>query len=390
MNEVPFDDLGSADLVVDAIYRGGSYGNVRDDPLARLLPCGNQGGFRFASRPGGGYRMAILYSSGIEADWPDRLDEQTGTYTYFGDNRTAGTSLSATKRGGNRLLEAAFAAAHSASRDPNAVPPFFAFQGARSGRSVRFVGLAAPGAPGLGENDDLVAVWRSSGGKRFQNYRAQFTILDVGVVPRIWIAQLAADNPLGQGCPKVWREWVTGRAYKPLAAPPTINYRTKEQQEPATAEGKQLIRVIHEHYRDRATDFERCADNIWRMIAPRVTESVVTRPTRDGGRDVIGKYTLGPASDPILIDFALEAKCYQPGHSVGVREVSRLISRLRHRQFGVLVTTSHINQQAYQEIRQDGHPIAIVAGGDIVEALRAQSITTVSRLKDWLNAVDVQ
>ncbi|MCP1762460.1 O-acetyl-ADP-ribose deacetylase (regulator of RNase III) [Bradyrhizobium japonicum] len=36
----------------------------------------------------------------------------------------------------------------------------------------------------------------------------------------------------------------------------------------------------------------------------------------------------------------LEAKCYGSGNSVGVREMSRLISRLRHRQFGVLVTTS--------------------------------------------------
>jgi hypothetical protein len=173
-------------------------------------------------------------------------------------------------------------------------------------------------------------------------------------------------------------------------APPTINYRTKEQQEPANAEGRRLIRTIHEHYRGRPTDFERCADSIWRMIAPRVTETEVTRPSKDGGRDVIGKYTLGPASDPVLIDFALEAKCYQFGHSVGVREVSRLISRLRHRQFGVLVTTSYVNQQAYREIRDDGHPIAIVAAGDIIDALRAQSITTVSRLKNWLNAVDAQ
>jgi hypothetical protein len=33
----------------------------------------------------------------------------------------------------------------------------------------------------------------------------------------------------------------------------------------------------------------------------------------------------------------------------GVREMSRLISRLRHRQFGVLVTTSYVDNQAYRE-----------------------------------------
>jgi hypothetical protein len=43
---VEFTQLASADLVVDRIYRGGTAGNAGDDPLARLLPVGNQGGFR--------------------------------------------------------------------------------------------------------------------------------------------------------------------------------------------------------------------------------------------------------------------------------------------------------------------------------------------------------
>ena len=63
-----------------------------------------------------------------------------------------------------------------------------------------------------------------------------------------------------------------------------------------------------------------------------------------------------PTLENFWQSFALEAKCYAPGHGVGVRETSRLISRLRYRQFGVLVTTSHLDSQAYQEIREDGHP----------------------------------
>lgn len=43
---VGFDELAGADLVVDRIYKGGTAGNAGDDPLARLLPVGNQGGFR--------------------------------------------------------------------------------------------------------------------------------------------------------------------------------------------------------------------------------------------------------------------------------------------------------------------------------------------------------
>ena len=43
-----FESLENADLIVDATYRGGSYGNVRDDPIGPLLGVGNQGGFRYS------------------------------------------------------------------------------------------------------------------------------------------------------------------------------------------------------------------------------------------------------------------------------------------------------------------------------------------------------
>jgi hypothetical protein len=49
------------------------------------------------------------------------------------------------------------------------------------------------------------------------------------------------------------------------------------------------------------------------------------------------------------------ASCHAPENGVGVKELSRLISRLRHRQFGILVTTSFLGHQAYQELRSDRH-----------------------------------
>jgi hypothetical protein len=80
------------------------------------------------------------------------------------------------------------------------------------------------------------------------------------------------------------------------------------------------------------------------------------------------------------VELALEAKCYAPGHGVGVREVSRLISRLRHRQFGVLVTTSHVDAQAYTEIREDGHPVVILAGRDIADILKTLGLNNPAQL----------
>ncbi|MFD7790631.1 restriction endonuclease [Streptomyces sp. NPDC059759] len=119
-------------------------------------------------------------------------------------------------------------------------------------------------------------------------------------------------------------------------------------------------------------------------MAPRTGTCDVTRPSRDGGRDAVGQYILGPASSTIAIDFALEAKCYSATNSVGVREVSRLISRIRHRNFGVLVTTSYFHKQVQEEVHDDGHPIALVCGTDIVEVLRQHGHTTVATVRQWL------
>jgi Restriction endonuclease len=99
----------------------------------------------------------------------------------------------------------------------------------------------------------------------------------------------------------------------------------------------------------------------------------------------VGQSLLGPASDPVAVEFALEAKCYGPGHGVGVRETSRLISRLRHRQFGVLVTTSHLDRQAYQEIREDGHPVVVLAGRDITDILKKSGLDSPATLRRHLH-----
>ena len=51
---VPFADLASADLVLDRVYEGGKLGHAGDDAIGKLLPVGNQGGFRFKGSVGQG------------------------------------------------------------------------------------------------------------------------------------------------------------------------------------------------------------------------------------------------------------------------------------------------------------------------------------------------
>jgi hypothetical protein len=107
---VDFGQLAGADLGVDRIYKGGSAGNAGDDPLSRLLPgVGNQGGFRMYGSPiRDMVKLVVLYTSGAEPDWPDALDPYTGTFTYFGDNRSPGRELHDTPRKGNLMLSQSF------------------------------------------------------------------------------------------------------------------------------------------------------------------------------------------------------------------------------------------------------------------------------------------
>ena len=63
---------------------------------------------------------------------------------------------------------------------------------------------------------------------------------------------------------------------------------------------------------------------------------------------------------------------------------SRLISRLKYREFGVFVTTSFISKQAYEEIIEDNHPIIFITGKDIVDILIKSGINSEKNLEYFL------
>ena len=339
------------------------------------MPVGNQGGIRARKHRS----LVVLYTQWHDPDWPDRLEVETGTLTYYGDNKRPGYELHDTPKRGNEILRSAFD--QLALRQFSNIPPFFVFS-QLEGRDVRFEGVAAPGTPGSDAGEALVAIWRATDSERFQNYRASFTILDVPSVDRSWIRALESGTT--EAAPSAWRRFAETGSYSPMLAPRTRTHRSKTDQLPDTATGEAIIRVIHEWFSEEPFHFEACAIELWRMIAPSTSAVEATRPSRDGGRDAVGLYGLGPESDRLQVEFALEAKCYALNNGVGVREVSRLVSRLRHRQFGVFVTTSYVADQAYQEIREDGHPIVIISAKDIVEALRARGLTQAEEVKSWL------
>lgn len=378
------DDLSTADLVVDAIYAGGRAGNAGDDPLGPLLGVSNQGGFRHLGRKEQPH-LLVITTSMAEPDWPDALDVATGIFTYYGDNRKPGRSLHDTPRWGNSMLRDLFARAHSAS-ERQSVPPVLVFRtlGAGTYRDAKFLGLAVPGAAGVPATQDLVALWSHSGGERFQNYKAMFTVLDVPRLSREWLDGIQSDKPISDYAPSVWLDWLHRGEARALRSLATATTRSRYEQLPRTDADRRTLRAIYDAFRSRPHDFEICAARLAEMLLPGIVSIDVTRPSRDGGRDAIGIYRIGFDQSAVEVDFALEAKCYAPENSVGVKETSRLISRLRHRQFGILVTTSYVNEQAYKEIKDDKHPILILAAIDIVAILRRAGIRDSDAASTWV------
>ena len=389
----PFNIIDKADLIVDALYEGGGTGTIRDEALCKVLPgIGNLGGFRASGR-GLDKQFVVLYTSGKDMDWPDLIDLSTGQFIYYGDNKTPGHDLHDTRPGGNRILRRVFEHLHSTPPKRELIPPFFIFTRyptEKSSRSVQFKGLAAPGFPGIPATEDLLAIWKTSRGQRFQNYKSVFTILDIPVINRNWIISLIEGAPSNANAPAAWIEWIYKGRYRPLVSEPTTIIRTLDDQTPDTSQKKQLLSIVFDYFKDAPFLFEIFAARIFQMQDQRVAIDQVTRKVADGGRDAIGRYRLGLIDDPVQVEFALEAKCYAPSikdnrpNTVGVKEVSRLISRLRHRQFGVLVTTSAIARQAYQEVREDKHPIIFISGKDIAEILITNGYNSRQILQNFL------
>ena len=384
MRVIPQSQLSGSDLYIDATYEGGRQGNAGDDPLHCLLGVSIQGGFRILGsreQP----RLVVLTTSMSDLEWPDDLDPETGVFTYHGDNKKPGRELHDTPRFGNVLLRNMFEALHLGNLVQ--VPPVLVFARAGRYRDMVFRGMAVPGVAGISPLDDLVAVWKTTKGKRFQNYQARFTVLDIPCVSRDWLAALQTNSDWIPSAPRAWLEWRKTGVSRALKAVRSLEIRTKAEQIPSGPDTA-ILRLLLERFSASPHAFEWCAAEITRLLLGDSVASIdLTRPVRDGGRDAVGTYLIGRGMSSVTVEFSMEAKCYGLSNSVGVKELSRLISRLRHRQFGVLVTTSWVNSQAYKEIKEDGHPIIIISGSDIVRILKNNGIFSQHSLIAWLDGL---
>lgn len=387
------------ELVVDGIMKNNNNPSHADAEFQRFFTIAkginNAAGFRVVARKNPNSRgprksavdlaFIVLVTNFGEREWPDSIDLETGLLVYYGDNRKPGRATNSTSANGNRYLEEIFQLKHEGSRLH--VPPVLVFENLKiRGRShMKFLGLAAPGAEGLSTSDDLVAVWRISGSSRFTNYKARFTVLKSSRIAREWLVDLVNGTPSAASvhCPKAWSRWVDTGLYDPLIADRGRAPRVKSAQLPHDAFEAEILRSLFEDLSDR--EFEFAAAELVRLMDERFIELEVTPPTKDGGRDVVGSYKVGHDQHQVKLSVFVEAKQWKD-RSIGVKPMARLLSRLRHRDLGVFVTTTYFDQQVQAELIEDEHPVLLVSGGDLARLLALKGIADDS-LRSWLKAV---
>ena len=390
-------------LYIDAIYKSNPNAkNLGGEVLSKLLSVGNQGGFRFKGKTESP-QLVALFTSGEDVYWRDDLDSSLGIFLYYGDQKTPGKDLHDTKLNGNLILKHVFD--YACSDNPairKKVPPIFVFKKVH-GRDIKFLGLAVPGIQGKPQKDWLTAVWGSDrNGDRFLNYKSFFTILDTAKgceaekdesgISLAWLTDIEAGKAYeSQYAPSEWKKYIDRKKFLSLTAFRETYVKSKEEQLPDVNESERvtMLQSLHDYFieKDRGYSFEQFACSIVDQLDENVVSVDVTRPFKDGGIDGIGTYRVfGTGTQSVLVDFYLQAKCYSPfTTAVGVKDTARLISRIKDRQFGIMVTTSYVHQQAFQEILDDGHPIVLVTGRTIIDLIFDRfEIRSVDALKDWL------
>lgn len=386
-------------LYIDAVYNANPAKKDKSaEVLSKLLGVKNSGGFRYLGKTETP-NLVVLWSTGEDIYWKDEIDTSLGTYLYYGDNKTPGKDLHKTSIHGNEILRYIFTLAESKNfNDRKRIPPVLVFQ-KECGWNVKFLGLAVPGVKEKPKKEWLTAVWGcDKESDRFQNYKAYFTILDTASgseseegygINLAWLNDIVAGNAFDSiYAPKSWKQYIQNEIYTPLISKVHISKIGKDVQMPQEPVKKKMLATIHKYFidKDRGYSFEAFARDMVKYMDNSVVKIETTRPFKDGGFDAVGQYRIFNNVDNfILVDFYMQAKCYAENNSVKVTDTARLISRIKNRQFGIMVTTSYIADQAYKEVKEDGHPIVFINGKNIIDYIYDElEIRSDKQLLNWL------
>ena len=87
MKSFKFDELTRSPLVIDAVYEGGTIGNLKSEVISKVLSVENDKGEALKVHTTGGFRyrgslpnplVVALTSNSSEPAWPDSINPFTG------------------------------------------------------------------------------------------------------------------------------------------------------------------------------------------------------------------------------------------------------------------------------------------------------------------------
>lgn len=306
--------------------------------------------------------------------WEDIVDYSSGSILYWGDAKFD-DSKSYTDYRGNKNLQRVFDCVLENRLEE--IPPILHFSKVASG-IVKFNGLCVL--------KNLELTWFQDKGTPVKNYRAELTILDIEKVELNWLHYRVEStdwNSLHIKSPKVWKDYLKGNTRKLDVWSKSILDKN-EQLPPEDSQESVLLNRLHQL---SPTEFEAVVVELFRNL-PHVNHKIVrTRPTADGGFDFYGQFSI-PYPVKYEIEFLGEAKKFARHAAVQPKQVSRLVARLNRGQFGIFVTTSYYTKQTQREVLEDGYPVRLFSGNDLVNILQELRLVENGTIKeDWLQAI---
>lgn len=313
--------------------------------------------------------------------WDDIVDYSTGQILYWGDAKYDGTRREKKHNEfmGNRILESIHDLILGQSL--SLVPPILHFTKLNKGL-IQFSGLCVL--------DRLETTWYEDKDRPIKNFRCHLSILDTEAIDVNWLHMRASaklDSDPNINAPEIWLDYISGRIRKLILWQKLVRTNSDQLPLPESDESKVLDQVRSLS----AEEFEHFCTALFQDLAARsgVQHDIQgTRMVRDGGFDFFGKFTLPPPLH-YEINFKGEAKRYKGSNPVGPEDVSRLVARLQRGEYGVFITTSYYTKAAQEEVYEDGYPVRLFSGRDIVLFLRLLGlITNKTRIReDWLTRI---
>ena len=306
--------------------------------------------------------------------WEDIIDYSTGTIFYWGDAKFDSNKTYSEFRGNKHLIRTYERILENKMLE---IPPILHFSKVESG-VVKFNGLCAL--------TNLELTWFEDKGNPVKNFRCELAILDAEQVNVNWLHERtkSADwSKLDENAPKAWKDYTKGNIRKLDVFSKSV-FAKEDQLPKVNSDEASLLQQLHEL---TPTQFEAVVVELFKNL-PHISHKIVrTRPTVDGGFDFYGTFSI-PYPVKYEIAFLGEAKKYARDSSVQPKHVSRLVARLSRGQFGIFVTTSYYTRQTQKEVLEDGYPVKLFAGNDLVNIFQELRLVENGKIKkEWLDTV---